>query len=235
MLLEKSEQLIQLSQRYIELHKYAKNHQGFKTRQEQITEYCNQVLEVVEPLRLFRSKGLISGDFAPVVENLLELVQSTLKEYQQNPECIIDSQNFSRAKFQSSINKLTSTLKQQLLQAWQSYLTRNLPSLNSDLLNVLWKVDAFQPTIHKIRQLNIQINRDVIPKYQEQFDHAERLIQQLNDTWNTLNAENFPEDVLKFLRAAGSNTGASLDLLTPTVETWIKEHHLSNTLRIRLS
>ncbi|MGK7944994.1 MAG: hypothetical protein AB4058_11050 [Microcystaceae cyanobacterium] len=49
-----------------------------------------------------------------------------------------------------------------------------------------------------------------------------------------MNAENFPEDVLKFLKAAGSNTGASFDLLTPSVETWIKERNLSNTLRIRL-
>ncbi|MGK7944789.1 MAG: hypothetical protein AB4058_09995, partial [Microcystaceae cyanobacterium] len=67
MLISKSEQLIQLSKKYVELHKYSKNQQGFKSREEQITQYYDKVLDVVESLRLFRNKGLISGDFAPVV------------------------------------------------------------------------------------------------------------------------------------------------------------------------
>ncbi|MEA5511953.1 hypothetical protein VB715_19455 [Crocosphaera sp. UHCC 0190] len=235
MLLEKSKQLIELSQRKIELQKYANNQQGFKSRQEQITEYYQQVIKVLEPLRLFRSKGLISVDFAPLVENLLNLVQLTVKHYQENPEWIIDNQNFNRSKFQSSINKLTSTIETQLLEIWKNYLKRKLPSTNSEFLNILDQIDQFKPTIQRIRQLEIQISSEEFPKYQERFDHIENLIQQLNDTWNTLNAENVPDEVLKFLKAAGSNTGASFNLLTPTVEAWIKEHRLSHTLRIHLS
>ncbi|WP_107668673.1 hypothetical protein [Cyanothece sp. BG0011] len=233
MLLEKSKQLIKLSQQKIDLQKYAKNQQGFKSREEQIKEYYQQILEIVEPLRLFENKGLIQGDYEPVVKNLLYLVQLTIKEYQQDPEWII--KNFESAKYKSSIKGLTSTIEKQLLETWQNYLKRKLPSTNPELLNILDQINEFKPTIHRIYQLERQISSENFPKYKEEFDHIENLIQQLNETWNTLNAENVPDEVLRFLQAAGSNTGAFLNQLTPTVDAWIKEHHLTNALRIRLN
>lgn len=233
MLLGKSTQLIELSQEKVQLDKYTKNKEGWKTRHQQITQFVRQITEIVEPLLLFRNQGLIASDFDHITEPLLKLVQSSLTAYKNEPEWIV--QNFEHSKFQSSINKLTSSLNKELLQAWKNYLNRSLPGINSDLLNVLYNIKDFQSTVDQIRQLERQINLEKYPKYSQEFEYIKNLIQQLNNTWNNLNADNIPDEVLIFLKAAGRNTGASLDLLTPTVKTWLEDHNLSSTLRIRLS
>jgi hypothetical protein len=235
MLLEKSQKLIELSQQKIKTKQYLDNKEGFKARNQQITQLLEQVNELVESLRLFRQHGLIAIDSDPNIKNVLQTLESVISNYQQNPEWILDNKNFDKTKLQSNINKITHKLKQQLLQSWQNYLRRKLSTPNQELLNVLDKIEDFKPNIAQIRRLELQINSEKLPKYQEQLNHINNLIEQLNKTWDTLNADNVPEEVLSFLKAAGNDRGAPLNLLTPTVRTWINEHQLSHTLRIRIS
>lgn len=235
MLLEKSQQLIELSKQRINLQKAADSLDTLKTRNKQINQAIKDLDEDVKALRLFRERGMIAFDFSPSVSELLNFIDTILSQYQEDSEWILNNKNFRGEFLKLNINKIKTTLEKQLLQAWKNYLNREMPSSNPELLNLLSQVEAFKSTVQKIRQLDSQIQRDQFPKYQEELDHTNNLIQQLKNTWDTLNAENVPDEVLKFLKAAASSTGASLDLLTPTVQIWVKDHHLSNTLRIRLS
>jgi len=235
MLIEKSHQLIELSQKKIEVQKYLSHRQGFDSRNQQIAQLYQQVNELVQSLRLFRQHGLIVTESDPSIKDLLRFLELAISKYQQNPEWILDNNNFDKTKLQSGINKRTTKLKQQLSISWQNYLRRNLPTTNQELLNILDKIEDFKFSIQQIRRLESQIKPESLPKDEEEFDQIKNLIEQLNKTWNTLNAENVPDEVLTFLKAAGNNTGASLELLNPTVMTWIREHKLEHSLRIRLS
>jgi len=62
MLLEKSTQLIELSQKQINLQTYATNLDGFKSRQEQIEQAVAIILPLVQCLRAFRKKGITNLD-----------------------------------------------------------------------------------------------------------------------------------------------------------------------------
>jgi hypothetical protein len=97
------------------------------------------------------------------------------------------------------------------------------------------KVSAFKPTVQRIRSLDSQIqDSNSIPQSSEDFERVDRLIEELKQCWDGLNADEVPEAVLRFLRVA-ANEGATLGLLTPEVKDWLAKHGLIDSLRIRLT
>jgi hypothetical protein len=235
MLIERSKGLIELSQKAMELKKYTENLQGFKSRQEIIDLAIVELSQLIDALRTFRLKGIIAFDFSPKVEKMLELVSYSSSKFIVDREWIIDNKNFNGKHFQSGIDSLKATLSQQLLQAWNNYLERRLPSTNPEILDLLSRIDDFKVTAQKIRNLNGLIKRDEFPKSQEEFNNIELLIQQLIDAWHSLNASEFPDAVLRFLKASASQEGAPINLLTAEVQAWVIEHHkIAEGLRIRL-
>lgn len=234
MLLEQSQKLIELSQEKIALQKYANNLDGFKSRQQLISQAVTNITFFIRAFRAFRQRGLVTFDLTQKVDKLLEFITIAEENFQQNPEWILDNKNFKGNIFISSLEGLTKTLTQQLLQAWKNYLTLRMPSTNQEMLNLLGRVDAFKSTVQKIRNLDALIPREEFPKSCEEFDNIDRLIDQLRESWDSLSSDEAPEAVLRFLRATASQ-GASLTLLTPEVQDWITRHGISDSLRIRLT
>lgn len=234
MLIEKSQELINLSQKGITLHELAKNIDGFKSREQLISQAVGEIFILNNTLKLFRQQGIIAFDFSSKVETILEMLGHTKVSFQNDPEWILDNKNFNGRKFQSEIDSLKNLLKQQLLQAWRNYLLRRLPSTNHDFLDLLSRIDAFKITVKNIRNLSALIKRDEFPKTQEEFDNTEHLIYQLEASWDSLNASEVSEAVLSFLKASASQQGAPLNLLTLEVQDWITKHRVSEVLRIRL-
>lgn len=234
MLLEQSQKLIELSQEKIALQKYANNLDGFKSRQQLISQAVTNITFFIRAFRAFRQRGLVTFDLTQKVDKLLEFITIAEENFQQNPEWILDNKNFKGNIFISSLEGLTKTLTQQLLQAWKNYLTLRMPSTNQEMLNLLGRVDAFKSTVQKIRNLDALIPREEFPKSCEEFDSIDSLIDQLRESWDSLSSDEAPEAVLRFLRATASQ-GASLTLLTPEVQDWITRHGISDSLRIRLT
>ena len=235
MLLEKSTQLIDLSQNKINLQTYATNLQGFQSRQEQIKQAVDGTLPLVQSLRAFRKKGIANLDLTQKAEILLTFIANVEEKFQADPQWIIDNENFNKKKFTSRIEQLQKALEEQLSQAWRRYRNQNRPSTNNEILNVLDKVSAFKPTVERIRSLDLQIREsNSIPESSEDFDKVDQLIDELKQCWDGLNADEVPEAVLRFLRVA-ANEGATLGLLTPEVKDWLAKHGLIDSLRIRLT
>ncbi|MEG4999393.1 hypothetical protein [Microcoleus sp. B4-D4] len=235
MLLEKSYQLSELSQKTINLRKYAENYQGFQSRQKQIEQAVTGTLLFVQSLRAFRERGIANFDLTQKAEILLTFIANVEAEFKKNPEWIIDNENFNRNNFDSRVKDLQKALREQLSQAWGLYRTENMPNTNKEFLNVLDKVSAFKPTVQRIRSLDSQIqDSNSIPQSSEDFDKVDRLIEQLKQCWEGLNSDEVPEAVLRFVKEA-ANEGATLGLLTPEVKDWLTKHGLIDSLRIRLT
>lgn len=233
MLINKAEKLIQLSEVEIKLRKNATNLEGFRTRQEQISQAVAEILPLVSALRAFRQKGLVTFDWTQKVDPTLQFLAITQEKIHQNPEWIIDNKNFNGNTLKSSVKVLTNSLNQQLSQAWTTYLARQMPSTNQEILNLLVRIDAFKSTVQRIRKLDVQIPRQEFPKNCEDFENIDRLIEQLREAWNSLSSNEVPDPVLRFLRAA-ANQGASITLFTPEVQEWIAQYEIADSLQIRL-
>lgn len=235
MLIEKSKQLIELSHKKIELQKYATNLQGFQSRQEQIAKAVAGTLSLVQALRAFRQRGIANINLTQKADALLAIITEAEAKFQENPELIIESRNFGKTSFYSKVEQLQNALREQLGQAWTSYRTKKMPSTNNEILNLLAQVSAFQLTVQRIRSLDLQIQQlNSFPQSSEDFERVDRLIEQLKQCWDSLNADEVPEAALRFLKVA-ANQGAPLSLLTPEVKDWLTKHGLIDSLRIRLT
>lgn len=235
MLVEKSNQLSELSQNRINLQKYAKNLDGFISRQQQIEQAVTGTIPLVQSLRAFRQREIVDFDLTQKADSLLKFIANVEAKFSENPEWIIDNENFNNKIFTSAVNQLQKALREQLTQAWGLYRIQKMPSTNQEVLKVLDKVSAFKPAIQRIRTLDLQIREsNSIPESLEDFEKVDRLIDQLKQCWDKLDADEVPEAVLDFLRIA-ANEGATLSLLTPEVKDWLTKHGLIDALRIRLT
>ncbi|MEG4810140.1 hypothetical protein QUA82_20650 [Microcoleus sp. F8-D3] len=236
MLLQKSTQLIKLSEKKINLQKYAENLQGFQSRQQQIEQAVAETIPLVQSLRAFRQKGITNFHLTQKAEILLIFIANVEEGFKKDPEWIIPpNENFNKKNFTSRIDQLQNSLREQLNQSWWLYRNQNKPSTNNEILNLLDKVSAFKPTVQQIRKLDWEIQQsNSIPQSSEDFERVDRLIEQLKQCWEGLNADEVPEAVLRFLRVA-ANEGATLGLLTPEVKDWLAKHDLIYSLRIRLT
>jgi len=235
MLVQKSHQLSELSQDTIKLRKYAENFQGFQSRQKQIEQAVAGTIPLVQSLRAFRQREIVNFDLTQKADSLLKFIANVEAKFQEDPQWIIDNENFNNKIFTSAVNQLQKALREQLTQAWWLYRIQKMPNTNKEVLNVLDKVSAFKPTLQRIRYLELQIqDSKSIPESLEDFAKVDRLIEQLKQCWDELDADEVPEAVLDFLRIA-ANEGATLSLLTPEVEDWLTKHGLIDALRIRLT
>ena len=234
MLIEKSQQLSLLSQNKINLQKYASNLQGFQSRQQQIEQAVTGTIPLVQSLRAFGETGIANFDLTQKAESLLKFIDNVEAKFQEDPEWIIDNENFNKNNFDNKVKDLQKALKEQLNLAWRQYRDQKMPNTNKEVLNVLDRVSAFKPTIQRIQDLDGQIQgSNSIPQSLEDFAKVDRLIEQLKQCWDQLDADEVPESVLHFLRVA-ANEGATFSLLTPEVKDWLTKHDLMDALRIRL-
>lgn len=235
MILQKSTQVIKLSEKKFNLQKYAENLQGFQSRQQQIEQAVAETIPLVQCLRAFHQRGLANFALAQKADTLLIFIADVEARFQEEPEWIIDNENFNEKNFTFRIKQLQKALEEQLSEAWRRYRNQNRPSTNNEILNLLDKVSAFKPTVERIRSLDLQIREShSIPQSIEDFEKVDRLIEQLKQCWDRLDADEVPEAVLHFLRVA-ANEGATLSLLTPEVKDWLTKHNLIDCLRIRLT
>jgi len=233
--IKKSHELRDLSQKTINLRKYAEHYQGFQSRQKQIEQAVTGTLPLVQSLRAFRQREIVNFDLTQKADSFLKFIANVEAKFHEDPEWIIDNENFNNKNFTSTVNQLQKALKEELSQAWRLYRIQKMPIANKEVLNVLDQVSAFKPTIQRIRYLELQIqDSNSIPESIEDFAKVDRLIEQLKQCWDKLDADEVPEAVLDFLRIA-ANEGATLSLLTPEVKDWLTKHGLIDALRIRLT
>jgi hypothetical protein len=233
MLLEKSQELVELSQRKKSLQNFAANIQIIQTRQKQITDALASIQPLVEALKSFRQRGINNIDLTQKAESVLNFILNVDENLQNNSDWILDNKNFKGNILKSHIENLKATLEQQLSEAWKSYRDQQTPSTNNEILNLLAKVEAFKKTVLQIQIIDREIKNVIYPKSNAEFAIYERKIEQLKYYWNSLSSDEFPQSVLDFLRTA-ANQGAPLNLWTPEVQDWINQHGISDSLKIRL-
>ena len=235
MLVEKSQELIELSKQKRDLQKFANNLKTFQTRQKQINDAVIAIQPLVEALAAFRQRNIIdvlSDNLTKRVDTLLAFIITTEEKFKNDPDWILDNTNFKENFL--NINSLKALIDKLLTEAWKSYRDQEMPSTNSEILNVLSKVETFKYTVQQIRNLDAEIKKIIYPQNNSQFTIYEQKIAQLKQSWDTLKSDDFPEAVLDFIRVT-ANQGTTLKLLTPEVQDWIIQHKIADNFKISLS
>jgi len=237
MLVEKSQELIELSKQKKDLQKFANNLKTFQTRQKQINDAVAVIQLPVEALVTFRQRNIIdialTQNLTKKADALLNFIITAEENFKNDPDWILDNTKFNGNVFKQNVDGLKASIDKLLTEAWRSYLGQHMPSTNSEILSVLSKVDNFKYSVQQIRSLDAEIKKIVYPINNSQFAIYEQKIAQLRQSWDTLKSDDFPDAVLDFIRVT-ANQGTSLKLLTPEVQSWINQHNIADNFKISL-
>lgn len=141
------------------------------------------------------------------------------------------------AKFQDAVDRALRELERRAAGAWQRYTVQVTPETSQEILAALASDPSARTTVIAIRRLAESVRRlrdRQVPTPDElaEFDTA---VADLRAAWSTLDVASLNDEVVAFLRAANSDRGAALALLTEPVRTWLAERHLESHYAIRPS
>lgn len=162
-----------------------------------------------------------------------------LTAFQQDPASILEpapGENPRIVLFEP-LRKSLGEVNKGLTLSWRRWVEDRVPPIPAELLQVLEGVPALAGPVRDIRAARAQMRQasEALPSDAADIAAARVAADRLSGLWESLAGGGIPEAVVVFLRAAGQRNGAVFSLLTPEVGTWLQQHALVDTLRIRLS
>lgn len=134
------------------------------------------------------------------------------------------------------LQQLPTKASSALLNAWQAWARQLLPSIDTEVLDILGGIASLKGSVDTVRALRREADMacGCLPTSDDDINHVKQLADSIRTAWHNLAGEGVPTDVLAFLRAAGSRDGASFNILTTTILDWLTTHGLQDSLRVRM-
>lgn len=235
MLIDQSTQLASKIRQLEDLRRNASHVQGFRTRADQLSGPADALLGLVRVLEVFRQRGIPVDLPVEKAAKLLPHVRALSQKYEEDPASIIQTDAQLRFTFWNPLREFPREVESALRVAWVSFVTDLLPTGRDDLLAVLARIPSFATQVSVIRQGKLDATRlqQALPQSDQVFTELDTLATRLRQAWNQLQAQEMPESVLIFLRAASTGT-ATLQLVTPEVRTWLEQHGLLHAFKVVL-
>ena len=131
------------------------------------------------------------------------------------------------ADFQESVEKAVREVERRATTFWQRYVAQSIPDTSDEILEALAADPRARTTVIRIRRLSDNTLRRLrdrpFPTLDElgEFDTA---TVEVRNAWSTLDVASLNDEIVDFLRAANSDNGARIALLTPSVLDWLDQH-----------
>jgi hypothetical protein len=141
------------------------------------------------------------------------------------------------AVFQSSADKAVRELERRATGAWQRYAAQKTPEISGEVLTALEADPRAGSTVVRIMRLSEMLRHlreRPIPSLEE-LETFDRTTAELRSAWSTLDVASLSEEIVIFLRAANSDQGAPLGLLTLPVREWLDQRGAASHYVIRPS
>jgi len=234
MLLDDCQQLNTSAKNVTDLRSNVNELKNFQDRQKDLETILSDLNPLVEAFRVFKARGLRDFTLLAEAENFLTLVIEVENQFKNDHKWLISPKKIK--PLQEKAKALKDSIEKQLRQQWIAYRKSRVPDVSKDFLSVLERLPKFSKTVATIQSLSSQIEIQILgyPQNQVQFEKVEAAITQLTDSWKNLNSNEVPPDVLNFLKDAATINGASMNLLTPTVQEWLDSQEIGSSFRIRL-
>jgi hypothetical protein len=138
-------------------------------------------------------------------------------------------------RFQASVDTAVRELERRATSTWQRYATQKTPEISEEVLAALEADPRAGSTVVRIRRLSEVLRRlrDAPLPSLEELDEFDRTTAELRRAWSTLDVASLSEEVVTFLRAANSDDGAPLELLTVPVREWLEQRGAASHYVIR--
>lgn len=233
MIQTRAKSLIQLIDKKRTLRKEKDNIQVYKTRKDQLEIEVVKVMSLFQKVALMWKHNICENRFEEDIRSLCGLVIALQKDSKEKPDWI--KKQGVLTPLSSKVEAISTRIEVELKLEWREYVEQGLPSINQELLNILERIPSFKNKVRSIKNLSKEIMQ-----YKEKMatDESELLAvlkkkEQFLIEWNSLGADDVPEDVLAFIRLSATQ-GADLNLLTPDILYWLQKNKIRSFFKIRL-
>jgi hypothetical protein len=173
-----------------------------------------------------------------LVKNLRDRIIDLKTRYDSDKSVVLDPFPGEEVRWvlTTPLSQLPKKVNDALLSAWEKWSSEEVPEVNKDVLDILFSVVSLRNSVVSLRSLKSKAVTACagLPDGLDDVEHLQRLCGEISFMWQNLAGEGIPEDVLNFLRSAGTQDGANFSLLNETVLDWIDAHGLRGSLRIRM-
>jgi hypothetical protein len=211
----------------------------FERRANDLRNPVNELSSLNSVTQLFIDRNVeVPNLDQALISTLSDRISNLLNRYIADRNVILDP--FPEEDFRyvvtTPLNSLPGKVQTSLLSAWQEWSKQIVPEINADILDVLYLIPSLQHSVTSIRNLKVRINAilNTLPKSEDDFNNLETLSQLFAGEWTALTGEGIPDNVLSFLRTSGGREGAPYSSLTPEVLTWLINHNILESLKIRV-
>ncbi len=131
--------------------------------------------------------------------------------------------------------KAVSELERSARSRWERYAVQKAPEISGEVLAALEADPHAGSTVTRIRHLSKTLGRIrglALPSPAE-LDEFDQTIAELRSAWSTLDVASLSPEIVTFLRAANSDHGAPLELLTTSVREWLEQRGAASHYVVR--
>jgi len=207
----------------------------FDVRVKQLENPLTEIEALATTHQILRMKNVkveLDEEYIAALKSNLEKVSA---EFKDDPKSILQPDQGLKFHFWTPLQQFPERINTSLLNAWKLYVHGKSPRIADDILMVLGNIAAFREQVHAIIDLQskIRILCSTLPTTAEAFDQADKVTSKLTETWQNLQGDGIPSEVLEFIKKAADD-GASFMDLSDSILAWLKSRNLVEMLKITI-
>jgi DNA repair exonuclease SbcCD ATPase subunit len=207
----------------------------FQNRERDFREHARRLRALVSTYRLFKAHDVDFEERRGTVRETLDLLRKIRDRFQEESTYVIDRQGSLRPLWRK-IDSHCQGLRRILEDGWHRYVREHAPGQDEEVLDVLGRIPDFEAPVQRIRKQTKRLleKKQTLPRTKEDLDAVHELCQSVEKAWQSIGSGDLSEDVIAFIKAAASQSGASLDLLTSGVRDWLEQEGLTESFAVRV-
>ena len=215
-----------------EAQKYEKEAEDLQNKLDLLSQRRRKLGSAIDQAIVPVNNSALAPRRLPDMEKTRQVLQTVSDAFVGSARSLTSGRNFTT--LQRNIDKLADSIGEQSATAWKEH-TKTVPRVNETLLRRIEQIRSQTAAVNRIRYAVADLKRSTgaVPTTQEAWNVYVQARQKVEEQLRQLNPDQFPQAVLDFCRAA-QGEGATLDMLTDDVRTWLEEQGMLGNLRYRL-
>lgn len=185
---------------------------------------------IVEKTETLFARNLIKPHEIPELATTIEVIQKIKNKLRKSPRKLTEGKDYDNVlnQLHNSTKEILSALK----LAWDNFTQSQFKERPLDMLNTIKNEPQFEHLVQKIVDStnSLQKIRREVPSSQDQILGLEDTFKKLSEAWASLPM--IDQEVELFIQKANSNSGATLNMLTPKVSDWLRQNSMSDSYGI---
>jgi hypothetical protein len=203
----------------------------FIQRNEELNSISKELEKILYIVLLFREIGF-NVDVREKFESFINAFKLMKHNWEENVSSIINQNQFIS---RNNIEKIQDQIFQELFFKWKNFIDEKKPNLNFEQLNILEKISELETKVKELKNCLEVLNnyKEKFPTNIDDFNLIVSVSDNMTELWKQLSSEKIPEEVLNFLKRAGSYEGIKLSEINANILMWLSEHNLTQLCQVR--